>query len=619
MKSRLLYVVVILNLLLLASSCVDSLNVEPKNLQTEETAFKVYNNFQTYSWGLYDVFPGLVSIGCGDNKGPWLSNNTSNNGNTFAYQKVTEATGNAEWDFSYIRRVNIMLDNIDQSQMSDKDKEHWRSVGLFFRSFKYFRLLSFYGGVPWAEHTLQESDEGVIYGPRESRDVVAANILRDLQYAEEHIKPEGDGENTINVHVVRALISRFGLFEGTWRKYHNLGNAEPYLTACVNASERLMESFPTLHNNYDELFNTQDLKGMTGVILYYSYVENVLTQRMARDQTRASGACYELTKEMVDKYLCSDGRPISSSASYSGDKTPYDEFRNRDHRLLFTVLPPYYVYKPGPAISKEWRYLAEGDEIDLGAKHTVTAAEVPIFREYIDLLSTISKPEQKALPFFIWNGDRIARQAPTFRTYNHGVAPSSGQHGYWFWKYYDTNPPNQPTNSQDMPIFRIEEAMLNYAEAKWELGQFNQEVANRTINKLRERVNVANMDVSQINASFDLNRDTDVDPVLWEIRRERIVELFGEDFAFNDVRRWKKGAYYNTWQKGRWVKNAEYNNTLRIEGYESVAASQNKEGYVLYLLKPQGWLEHYYLYPIPMKDLLLNSQLEQNPGYAKPQ
>ena len=38
------------------------------------------------------------------------------------------------------------------------------------------------------------------------------------------------------------------------------------------------------------------------------------------------------------------------------------------------------------------------------------------------------------------------------------------------------------------------------------------------------------MKVAEINAGFDPKRDQTVDPVLWEIRRERMVELMGEGF-----------------------------------------------------------------------------------------
>lgn len=95
--------------------------------------------------------------------------------------------------------------------------------GIFFRAYYYSELIARFGDVPWVDRVLGDSDKEIAYGPRTPRKEVADHVLNDLIYAEEHIKEEGDGENTINVHVVRALLSRFCLFEGTWRKYHALG------------------------------------------------------------------------------------------------------------------------------------------------------------------------------------------------------------------------------------------------------------------------------------------------------------------------------------------------------------------------------------------------------------
>lgn len=74
-------------------------------------------------------------------------------------------------------------------------------------------MLSKFGDIPWVEHALtEESPE--LYGKRDSRDLVASNILSNLKYAETHIGSniEADGKNTINMYVVKALISRFALF-----------------------------------------------------------------------------------------------------------------------------------------------------------------------------------------------------------------------------------------------------------------------------------------------------------------------------------------------------------------------------------------------------------------------
>ena len=57
-----------------------------------------------------------------------------------------------------------------------------------------------------------------------------------IHISEEHITVDGDGNNTINRAVVQSLISRFCLFEGTWRKYHALQNATTYLDCLLYTS-----------------------------------------------------------------------------------------------------------------------------------------------------------------------------------------------------------------------------------------------------------------------------------------------------------------------------------------------------------------------------------------------
>ena len=239
-----------------------------------------------------------------------------------------------------------MLDNIDNSQLTDTEKEHWRSVGYFFRSYAYFDLLKKYGGVPWVDRVLTDSDEDILYGPRNTRDEVAGNMLTDLQYAETNINENGNGANTVNVHVVRALISRFGLFEGTWRKYHGLGDETKYLQASMSASAALATSFPSLISNYDLVFNSETLAGKPGIIMYKEYdgaeLSQILTSRM-----RNSAGNWDLTRAAMDLYLCKDGQSRWTSPMFDGDKNVYDEFRNRDHRMYITTVPPYKIKRIG--------------------------------------------------------------------------------------------------------------------------------------------------------------------------------------------------------------------------------------------------------------------------------
>lgn len=150
----------------------------------------------------------------------------------------------------------------------------------------------------------------------------------------------------------------------------------------------------------------------------------------------------------------------------------------------------------------------------------------------------------------------ILKEVPHFFTNNGGqgfLVARSGNYVYRYYNVWDNSRENEGTS--DVPLFKIDEVMLNYAEAKYELNQFDQDVAEATINRLRTQFGkIAKMDVSQVDADFDPNRDPRVDPVLWEIRRERMIELMGEGFGFYDVRRWKVADWYvNKLQYGQWA------------------------------------------------------------------
>lgn len=601
----------LLTMIVLGACKRDFLDKYPKDRLTEETAFISYDNFRTYAWSLYDLFESATHVqyvnttaaeGClynGDFQSGLLQNKSLAR-NPWAWQLVTPENAGG-WDFTFIRRANVMLDHIDQSQMSDADKNHWRAVGLFFRAYHYLELLARFGDVPWLEHVVKESDVHVIYGGRTARDTVAQNMLRDLRWAEINIKPlgEGAGSNTVNQGVVRALLSRFTLFEGTWRKYHGLADARVYLEECARVSKTLMDANPAIGANYQHLWSSEDLKGYPGVLLYKEYKTAVLMQPFSRHE-RGGSQKVEMHARTLERYLCKDGKTIANSPMYSGDATIYDEFRNRDPRLLYRVIPPYKV--TGALNTTTWQYTAD-----------------PKDREYIDVMNALDKTGNRQFPMRSWQ-PFIILNSPNIQGATVNQAPVSCNTGYYFYMFYNTETNvtgGANFSTTDAPLFHIEETMLNYAEAAFELGTFNQQVADVTINKLRTRVGMAIMTVADINAAFDPGRDQTVDPLLWEIRRERMVELMGEGFSFHDIRRWKKAAYFiniqplgarlpQTWQNGlpaSLKKIATGKDAGRCYVWDDPVAGG------------KGWKEHYYLYPIPTTQIALNGSIKQNPGW----
>lgn len=641
MKKYILYLLCVPVVLL--AGCDDSfLDYAPKTTPTEQTAFVSYDNFKTYAWGLYGIFNNSVmkqfidtgtdrlTMADGDVQANYLYNSNGANvqNNTWQWNNITpETNSDSGWDFGYIRRVNIMLRNIDASEMTGDEKEHWRSVGYFFRCYRYYDLLARYGDVPWLENVVGDDELEILYGTRTPRDEVAANILRDLQFAETHIKVDGDGNNTINQATVRALMSRFCLFEGTWRKYHNLSGGDVYLNECERVSTELLKKYPSITPRYTDVWCSDDLGKVDGMILYKECLPDLIMSTFPRHE-RGGSQKYGLHARTVGRYLCQDGKPASVSSLYEGtgvDATVNDEFKNRDFRLYWRCIPPYKTNKGnGVAVTDDNKDSWWDDSMD--AKD----------RFYIDYMNEVVNKDDPyhQFPLRTWQPQFLSR-VPMIQTSQYSWGPMRNYGGYYLYMTYSTY--NETAIQaggryavSDCPIFHVEEIMLNYAEVKFELGKFDQSVADLTINKLRERAHVQPMNVSDITASFDPERDPLVDPVAWEIRRERMVELLGEGFGFYDIRRWKRADYFIN-QRPLGVKVAaserdQYfgSNSLFIsESDVNPAASVFAEdvGRVVcvgdFIGQGKGWKDTYYLNPIPKYQITLNDKLEQNPGWDK--
>jgi hypothetical protein len=306
----------------------------------------------------------------------------------------------------------------------------------------------------------------------------------------------------------------------------------------------------------------------------------------------------------------------------------YAAFKNRDKRLYFIVVPPYSV-----------KFINTGTTNQTGNSDNLWAydgnADHGYFVHYMN--DSLGGNIGKRLPAISQTNDmksgNVIPNFPHFNTYNVAlshlpgakiaISQMVGTTGYYYWKYYNRLPMDGSSNyggTQDCPLFRIEEVMLNYAEAMFELGQFNQGVADQTINKLRPRAGVANMVVANIDGSFDLKRDPTVDPVLWEIRRERRIELFGDGFRFNDLKRWMKGSYLNKYPYGVKIydKNAMYPNVLGLSNANIKLDGGGNSGYTInpnVSTSIPGWLDKYYLEPVPLQELSVNPNLVQSPGW----
>lgn len=612
--------------LLVLGACNDaSMDRLPLDSQTETTIFKNYNGFKIYAWSLYDIFSvktnvitrslpapsggALIGYYDGDEMAAYLTKNGYGSSylQQYAFQTATVPATGGGWDFTFIRNINLMLQNIDASPMSQNEKDHWKAVGLFFHSYNYIELIMRFGDVPWIDKVFSESDALTTNVKRIPRKEAADKVLANLKWAADNINKSSaltvDGTNTINKNVVLALINRYGLWEGTWRKYHSLGDWQTPIQQSIDAGKELMTLYPVVGTvDYDLKFNSESLSTYPGMILYKEYVAQVLMTNNSGTE-RSSTQNFQMHKATVELYLTKNGLPIKNAANtqYWGDKTMYDEFRDRDFRLLCRVTPPYRVTGAGNS-QGIWGYTTDPKE-----------------REYIDYMKANSRPTGKQLPVMTGGTPptigNVIGSSPHFSGQDAQIALVCSS-GYYMWPCFNLEEGGGAKNTFDKPIFAMEEVLLNYAEAKCEMGAFDQSVADATINKLRPRAKVANMVVANINATFDPARDPSVTPLMWEIRRERICELMVEGFGFYDIRRWKVAPWFiNKQQFGVYVRRTDLGglkSTILING-------GGTEGYVYLSPDPiaagKGWLDTYYLFPIPRQELTLNPELKQNPGW----
>ncbi|HPV18906.1 MAG TPA: RagB/SusD family nutrient uptake outer membrane protein [Prolixibacteraceae bacterium] len=128
--------------------------------------------------------------------------------------------------------------------------------------------------------------------------------------------------------------------------------------------------------------------------------------------------------------------------------------------------------------------------------------------------------------------------------------------------YYGKTYPAQygsNTNTNDYPVMRLAEVVLNWIEAKAELATIGgsavaQADIDASINAIRSRPLDGTAIAKGITKTAPLtlaalpddpDRDPDVPALLWEIRRERRMEFVYEHTRLMDIKRWKKINYMN--------------------------------------------------------------------------
>ena len=512
------------------TSCTDYFERPPFDSLEDSEYWQTEEHCRTYSYGFYPTFfngygtSGLIggsSFGNGDTFNDDIAWNVQGE-----FTPIRVPDSDSGWDFGVIRKANYMIEKVQTVPgLSEEALNHWLGIGRFFRGMQYANMVFGYGDVPWYDARLDASDRDAMFKDRDPRTEVDRKIMEDFQFAMDNVRTN-DGDLVINRYVVAAMVSRLALREGTFLKYHNIDAAlgNEMIKMSREAALIVMQSgLFSVSPDYNALFSSDDLAGNPEVIFYRKYLGGTLTHCVLtyNNAEAQTGA----NRALLESYLTDDGLPVHLDANWD-PQTADEFFAGRDPRLTETFRMKYYV---------------RGED---------------------------------CTPFnYSTSGYSMCKFMGDTQ------ATSEDQ------KYRGQN------NETDCPLLRYSEVLLNYAEACYELGELSQSDLDASINLIRRRNGMSIPDLQMLGnqpgvngtAYDDPKRDPDVPAMLWEIRRERRVEMCFEGLRYSDLKRWKKLDYMCNETNpdiryGAYIRYSDYPKANRTEVYIDGGA---EEGFIL--------------------------------------
>jgi starch-binding outer membrane protein, SusD/RagB family len=589
----------------LAAGC-DSLEQHPVATSGKDAVFSSENGLSLYTNSFYNWMPDANNITQSESMAdyaarrdvpqfirPGVYNPRVTDLTSSGQYEVVALGGNVNWQWTTLRSINYFLANNTDQNVPERVRNNYEGIARFFRAWFYFEKVKRYGDVPWIDRPLDVADSA-LHGGRDPRTLVMDKVLEDLDYAIANVTATNEASRTlITKDVALALKSRVALFEGTFRKYHAelglQGTANRWLTESAAAAKTLMDSRryslytgSGVNDSYRQVF-TRDAPITQEVLL-----TNVQSTALAV-RHQANWIFTSATTGVRFSFI----RPFIHTY-LNIDGTPFtsragyqtmtfqEETKNRDRRLSQTIRTPGY-------------------------RRTQAGAQIP---------------------------------GPPAFTYTY-----TGYHPIK-WSVDDVAMDGGSLNTNAVHLFRYAEVLLNYAEARAELGQLTDAEWGQTGGALRARAGITG-GLSALPTAADPYLQSVYfpgisNPVILEVRRERGIELAMEGFRFYDVVRWARGPLMEMEWRGIYVPQANQNIDLdengtpdvnfmavniptaqRVAGvtYISVAGNDFKlangtSGEIVWRNDiTRKWEQKNYLYPIPEGDLLTNPALKQNPGW----
>ena len=590
----------------LMASCEDFLDKQPIEQIGTDEYFKDEASLEKYTNGFLNSYtPSSGDVTRGDGNCDIIEVKQTS---SYLYQPVWNSSlqggwSNSTWNFVYY--INTFLERMHEAQgVSEAAFAHYEGTARFWRAWNYFELVKTFGGVPWYDHVVRSDSEEDLYKPRDSREYVMDKVLEDLTFASTYCLADAKytkGSALINKWVALAFKSRVCLYEGTFRKYHSrepssdkpwqndVYNADnKFLREAAAAAKEIMDKGPfslvtgDVKTAYRSLFTSAGL--LTQEVIFgreYSKELSAFHETSWYYYSPTYGTKIAMTKKFMNTYLTTKGTPFTDIDGYKTVDFIH-EFDGRDARMAQTVISPSYQMK-------------------------ISGRTVPY--------------------------------SPNWKVTRTGYHPIK-------WSIDDDadNVLSKAASWNSLPIIRYAEVLLNYAEAKAELGEMDAAVWDQTIAPLRSRAGVTSVIPAKADPymeAYFLNTVTD--KWILEVRRERGIELCLEmGLRWDDDMRWHMGDLLtsdnNPWT-GIYIGSTSYTydytglstddngdpvpdfyirpgeDTEHSIAISNTGANQtfslNGEGNIVWEYR-RVWSEKKYLRPIPLTAITRNPNLEQN-------
>jgi hypothetical protein len=560
-------------LLLTLYSCNKIVDMKPINEISDASFWKTPDQFKLAANEFYTymiTFGNVLYDGPhADMRGDFVAAR-----NTFSNGTNTTVLTDGNWNGGYtkIRATNYLLDKA-AAYPNAAEIAKYVAEAKFFRAYVYFDLLQQYGSVPIIDKLLAPGSPE-LQASRNTRDEVVDFIVKDIEEAITALPLESaiaaTDKGRISKGAAQAFLSRVSLYEGTWQKFRgNTARANTLLDKAIENSNAVITSnlyqlfAPAVLGDsaLKYLFILEDEKSNPASITKSANKEYILanrysfTQRQIRNNVTHTGAG-AVDKKFADMFLSEDGLPITKSPLFQGYANTRTEYKNRDHRMQYTMVidSNYYWDNENPGSRVTWL----GDAADIANSR--------------------------------------GRQ-------NNGQGT-----GYGLQKWASERRLQDNEEGYDWPVIRLAEVYLIYAEAVFERsGTISDADLDKSLNLVRNRVN---RNMPKLSNAFAATNGLDMRT---EIRRERNIELIAEGFRVDDVKRWKIAEtempmnvlgiqWTGTRWETRWV----------VAGKSPYPVDANGN---LIFEGSRVWAEKNYLLPIPTQEIQLNPNLQQNPGW----